>query len=120
MQPGAYNIALTENATNVLSFDISDITTMTGYSAAMDFRQGDRPIDTIVLALTSSPAAGLALSIVGGILRVTMTITEAQVDPIAATLATTTVSYSLKITAPAGTTTQYLRGNVTITRTPTA
>jgi hypothetical protein len=120
VNPGAYNLTLTENSTNVLSFSISGIATASGYSAAIDIRKGDTPTSDLVLALTSSPVAGLALSSNGSSLTITVTITETQVDTIAATLSETRLYWSLKVTAPDTTTRQYLKGPVSLTRTPTA
>lgn len=120
MNPGRYNLSLTENSTNTLSFTIAGITTASGYSAAVDIRATELPGSTLLLGLTS-PSSGLTLASDGTNLTISMTITEAQVDTLAPLLVTNaTASWSLKVTAPGGATTQYLKGRASIIRTPTA
>jgi hypothetical protein len=117
--PGTYNLPLTENSTNALTFAIAGITTAVGYAAAIDLRKGDTLASDLVLALTS-PLGGIVLSSDGISLIVTVTIAETQIDALAAALALGGVFWSLKVTAPGGATTQYLKGAVAFTRTPTA
>lgn len=121
MVPGAYNLPLTENSTNVLSFVISGITTATNYSAKVDVRATSLPSSAVFLTLTS-PSGGLVLTSDGSDLTIVMTITEAQVDALIPLVvaANNKAAWSLKVTAPAGTTLQYLAGLVIQTRTPTA
>ncbi len=121
MIPGTYNLPLTENSTNVFSFVISGITTATNYSAKVDMRATALPSSTTLLALTSSPAAGLALSSDGSHLTIVMTITEAQADTLIPLVvaANGKAAWSLKVTAPDTTTLQYLTGLIVPTRTPT-
>ena len=119
MIPGTYNLSIVENSTNVLSFVISGITTATSYSAAIDFRASDADDGTLLLALTS-PSGGLALSSDGSSLTIVMTITEAQADTLIPLVKSTGAFWSLKVTAPGGTTLQYLLGAVKAIRTPTA
>jgi hypothetical protein len=120
MQPGEYTLRLTENATNTQTFTIAGIVDATGYSAAIDIRAGDTPSSTLLLGLTSSPAAGIALSASASGLAVAVTITETQTDTLTASVVTSGANWSLKVTAPGGATTQYLFGPVQMTRTPTA
>lgn len=119
MLPGTYNLTVTENAKHTQTFTIAGIVTAVGYTAKVDMRAGEKPTDTLVLALTSSPTAGLVLSSGGSSLSIAMTLTEAQVDLIADAIQAG-VMWSLKVTDPAGGTLQYLKGKVTITRTPSA
>lgn len=116
---GIYQLDLVENQTNTRTFQIDGITTATSYSAAVDIRIESRGDATALLQLTS-PSGGLVLSSNGSYLQVAMTITEAQIDPIADDIAATGAYWSLKVTAPDSTTRQYLIGPVTILRTPTA
>ena len=119
MQPGSYNLILTENSTNVLAFTISGITTTVGYSAKIDIRADETPTGTLLLAL-SSPASGLTLAATASGLTITLTITEAQVDTLTPLVLAThdQAAWSLKVTAPDTTTLQYLKGLVGIERTP--
>lgn len=121
MIPGAYNLPLTENSTNVFSFAISGITTATSYSAKVDMRAAKEPSSTVFLTLTS-PSGGLVLSSDGTNLTIVLTITEAQVDALIPLVgaANGKAAWSLKVTEPAGTTLQYLTGLIIPTRTPTA
>ena len=120
MIPGSYDLPITENSTNVFTFVIAGITTATNYSAAVDIRIDRPPTSTLLLGLTS-PSGGIVLTSDGSNLTVVVTITETQVDTIMpGVVANVTASWSLKITAPGGTTLQYLLGTVAPTRTPTA
>ena len=121
MQPGTYNLPLTENSTNVQSFVISGIATATNYSAKVDFRATSLPSSTLFLGLTS-PSGGLVLSSDGTNLTIVMTITEAQIDALIPLVvaANGKASWSLKVTAPDATTLQYLTGLIVQTRTPTS
>jgi len=118
--PGTYNIPITENSTNTYSFVISGITTATSYSASVDIRATSLPTSNGLLSL-SSPSSGLTLSSDGASLTIVMVITETQADTLIPLVvaANGKAAWSLKVTAPAGTTLQYLTGLVVPTRTPT-
>jgi len=116
MQPGIYPLTITENSTNAWSFVISGITTAVGYTAAVDIRKSEVPTSTRLLGLTNG--SGLSLSSNGSALTVVLRITEAQADTLVPLLSPTAV-WSLKITAPDGSTLQYLKGPVVGIRTPT-
>lgn len=80
---------------------------LTGYTAAMQVRE---PIEsgTVLLSLTSSPAAGIALGGIAG------TVVLVVSDEVTAALTWTHAVYDLELYAPGGDTTRLLKGEVQV------
>ena len=122
MEPGVYNISVPANAMWTESWTVDSITTATDYSARLDIRVGPSDSDTLLLSLTSTPAAGITLSVSGGELVVTIKVTASQMDTLRTAMATASIGlayYSLKITPPTGADDAqvYIVGSWTITET---
>jgi hypothetical protein len=116
MIPGVYDLPIVENADSTLTVVISGITTIVGYTAAVDIRILPKHDATLILGLTHS--SGITLTTDGTDLTASIAITAAQSRTLADILRSQSLFWSLRLTI-GGIATQYLNGNVVLTGTPT-
>jgi hypothetical protein len=82
---GTYNLHIWEDRTFTKTFKISGITSAVGYTAELMIRESVTDV-TPLLALTSTPAAGLTITSDGTYLIIEVVITPTQAIALAATL----------------------------------
>ena len=118
--PAEDTLQIVENAGDTAAYLISGITDATGYSAAVDIRDADRPDGDLIIGFTS-PSSGITLSASADGLLVTIRITAAERDTIIAgyNVHQGKLWWSLKIIEPGGVPLQYIKGAVQPIRTAT-
>lgn len=119
MPAGTYNITAVANETYRQTIETDAYTDHVGYSARLDVRAGVSHTDTLLLSLTSTPAAGLTLTSTGTVLRVAVHATAAQIATVETALNGARGHYSLRVTTPAGDDDQVLVGTFVVSPTPT-
>jgi hypothetical protein len=115
MTIGTYDITLVENATKQLLVTFPGVVSVTGWSAAASVRSADSPTATLLGSFTT------ALTSDGANLIITLTLDETTVDSIATHIGKGNRAFwSLKLTKPDASTTQIIKGSLTLVRTVTA
>jgi hypothetical protein len=107
---GVYDLDIWEDRTLTKTFKISGIASAVGYTAELMIRQAvDKPV---LLALTSSPAAGLTITSDGTYLIIAVVITHTQAAALAAVIANGT--WDFRVVNGSGIVKSYVEGKVII------